>query len=270
MSAPAVAEDPPIPVRFVILLELVKRGPLRASDLTEPTDLTIQGVSYNLEQLADEGLVAFDDDDSRAVRITSEGVQSLHEHFVGLKAFVDRALGEMMHIEECVAVADERLAPGDDVGLFMEEGRLVARQADSPSTGTVRKGGQPGELVTVGGLTGVVDLDPGHVDLLRLPPPASLPGPRAVQEAFQAIEADPDVLVTSGVEAEVLTERAGLEAPQGPIAFAAEEVARSAAQRGLDVVLVAAWEDARRLGEALRGGEEGPTVDVHSVDADRD
>jgi len=264
----AVPEDPPIPVRFVILLELLKRGPLRASDLTEPTDLTIQGVSYNIEQLVDEGLVAFDEEDSRAARITSEGVQALHEHFVGLKAFVDRALGEMMHIEECVALADDELEPGDDVGLFMEEGRLVARPAESPSAGTVRKGGQPGELVTVGELTGVVDLEPGAIDLVRLPPPASLPDAKALRETVDAIDRDAQVLVTSGLEAEVLADRAGLadDVDVGPVPVAAEESARSAAQRGLDVLLVAAWEDARRLSEALAGGEEGIAVDVHSVD----
>jgi predicted transcriptional regulator len=265
-----VPEDPPIPVRFVILLELVKRGPLRASDLTEPTDLTIQGVSYNIEQLVDEGLAVYDDED-RAVRVTSEGVQALHEHFVGLKAFVDRALGEMMHIEECVALADEPLEPGDEVGLFMEAGQLHARSADSPSTGTVRKGGQPGELVTVGELTGVVDLDRGRVDLVRLPPPASLPEPTAVRETVDAIEEPGDVLVTSGLEAEVLAEQAGLAeaADVGPIPFAAEEAARSAVQRGRDVLLVAAWEDARRLSEALTSGtdEEAVDVEVHSVEA---
>lgn len=261
-------EDPPIPVRFVILLELLKRGPLRASDLTEPTDLTIQGVSYNIEQLVDEGYLAYDDEDERAARITSEGVQALHEHFVGLKAFVDRALGEMMHIEKCIAIADEPLESGDEVGLFMEEGRLVARQEDSPSTGTVHQGGDAGALVTVGELTGVVDLEPGSVALVRLPPPASLPDAKAVRETVDGIETTPDVLVTSGLEAEVLADRAGIEAPIGPIPLAPEEATRSAAQRGLDVLLVAAWEDARRLSEALTGGEEALDIEIHSVDTD--
>lgn len=263
-------ESPPIPVRFVILLELVKRGPLRASDLTDPTDLTLQGVAYNLDQLADEGLVAFEGKDSRAARITSEGVQALHEHFVGLKAFVDHALGEMMHIEECVALAGEALEPGDEVGLFMEEGRLVAREADSPSTGRVRKGGSTGDLVTVGDLTGVVDLEPGVVDVVRLPPPSSLPEPSSLEAAAQGLEGEADVLVTCGLEAEVLTDRAGLDAETGPIPFSAEANARSAAQRGLDVLLVAAWEDARRLIEDLRAGQaddEGLRVHVHDVES---
>lgn len=262
-------EDPPIPARYQILLELLREGPLRASDLAEPTDLTIQGVSYNLDQLEDEGLVRFEGDGRRA-RITEQGVEALHEHFVGLKAFVDYALGEMLHVEECVALADEPLEPGDEVGLFMVDGRLVARREDSPSTGHVREGGDAGDVVTVSGLTGVVDLTPGRVDVVRLPRPAELPDPDALL-ALDAVEPPVEVLVTAGLEASVLVERAGLDAKRGPIDLAAEHVARSAAQRGLDVLLVAAWEEAARIADALREGEgvhgEALPVHVHELDA---
>lgn len=261
-------EDPPIPTRYQILLELLREGPLRASDLVEPTDLTLQGVSYNLDKLEEEGLVRFDED-ARSAGITEEGIQALHEHFLGLKAFVDYALGEMLHVEECVAIADQELEPGDEVGLFMEEGRLVARRGESPSTGRIRKGGAPGEVVTVSGLSGVVDLDPGAIDLVRLPPPAALPAPARLS-THEALQRGHDVVVTSGLEARHLIEQTGLEAPHGPIPFAPESVARSAAQVGLDVLVVAAWEDARRLTDALREGEgahgEALTVRVHEVE----
>jgi putative transcriptional regulator len=263
-----VPEDPPIPARFEILLELLREGPLRASDLVDPTDLTLQGVSYNLEQLEDEGLVRFDDD--RAARITEKGIEALHDHFLGLKAFVDYALEEMLHVEECVALADEALDPGDQVGLFMEEGELVARREDSPSTGRVREGGARGEIVTVTGLTGVVDLDPGTVHVVRLPPPAELPAPEALAGLEAARTAD--VVATEGLEARVLVDRAGLAPDRGPIDLAAEHVARSAAQRGLDALVVAAWDDAGRVAEALREGEgvhgEELTVHVHDLHAD--
>lgn len=262
-------EEPPIPVRYVILLELLRKGPLRASELVDPTDLTLQGVSYNLNQLEDQDLVRFEGEDGRLARITEEGIEALHDHFLGLKAFVDHALGEMMHVEECVAIADEPLDPGAEVGLFMEHGRLVARAEESPSTGRVRKGGPEGALVTVSGLSGVVDLEPGTIDLVRLPPPASLPSPDRLAEVVEGIQGSWDVIATAGLEGRILAKRAGLEAPAGPIAFAAEHVARQAAQVGLDVLIVAAWEDARRLGDALREGEgargEPLTLRVHDV-----
>ncbi len=264
-----MTEDPPIPARYKILLELLREGPLRASDLVEPTDLTLQGVSYNLDKLQEEGLVRFEEG-GRSARITEEGIQALHEHFLGLKAFVDYALGEMLHVEECVAVADQAVEPGDEVGLFMEQGRLVARQEESPSMGRVRKGGDRGEIVTVGGLSGVVDLDPGRVDIVRLPPPAGLPSPKRLA-SLDVFAEDPPVLVTSGLEARTLVDEAGLQAEHGPVPFAAEHVARSAAQVGLDVVVVASWEDARRLTDALREGEgvhgEALPVRVHEVSA---
>lgn len=263
-------EDAPIPVRYLILLELLREGPLRASDLVDPTDLTLQGVSYHLKQLEEEGLVETASGQPRGARITEEGVEALHDHFLGLKAFVDYALGEMLHVEECVALADEPLEPGDEVGLFMEDGRLVARKAESPSTGRVRSGGRSGEIVTVGGLTGVVDLTPGEITILRLPRPGGLPTADALADLADAVAPSPDVVVTAGLDARVLTEQAGLIAEHGPIPFAAQHVARNAAQVGLDVLVVAAWEEADRLTSDLRGGEgargEDLSVDVHELD----
>lgn len=260
-------EDPPIPARYKILLELVREGPLRASDLVDPTDLTLQGVSYNLSNLEEEGLIAFEGDDRRA-RITEEGIEALHDHFLGLKAFVDYALDEMMPVEECVALADEALEAGDEVGLFMEEGRLVARREDSPSSGRVRGDAEPGEPVTVTGLTGVVDLEPGRVDVVALPAGAD-PEPGDLR-ALEVVEEPIAVLVTAGLEAALLVEAAELAAQRGPVDLAPEHVARSAAQRGLDVLLVAGWEEATRLADALREGEgvhgEPLTVRVHELD----
>lgn len=259
-----MAEDPPIPVRYLILLELLREGPLRASDLVDPTDLTLQGVSYNLKQLEADGLVTFEGQEARAARITEEGVEALHDHFLGLKAFVDYALGEMLHVEECVALADERLEPGDEVGLFMEAGRLVARKAQSPSTGRVRSGGPAGAIVTVGSLSGLVDLEPGTVHVVRLPRPGALPEPAALADLVAGSLETVDVLATAGLGAQVLAERAELTAEHGPVPFAAEHVARNAAQVGLDVLVVASWEEAGRLTDALREGEgvQGEALDV--------
>ncbi len=264
-----MSQDPPIPARFKILLELLREGPLRASDLVDTTGLTLQGVSYNLEKLEDEGLVRFEE--ARAARITEQGVEALHEHFLGLKAFVDYALGEMLHVEECVAIAGMDLEPGDEVGLFMEHGRLVARKEESPSKGRIRKGGHEGSIVTVSGLTGVVDLEPGTVDVVQLPPPLGLPQAKRLREL--SLHADEhDVVVTSGLEARTLVENANLSIEQGPIPFAPEQVARSAAHVGLNVLLVAAWKDAERLTRALREGEgvHGRSIPVHLHTMDTD
>lgn len=262
-----MAEPPPIPVRYVILLELLRSGPHRASDLVEPTELTLQGVSYNLKQLAGEGLVAFEGEDAREARITEEGIEALHDHFLGLKAFVDLALSEMLPIEECVALAQQALQEGDEVGLFMEDGRLVARQEESPSMGHARTEAAPGELVVVSGLSGVVDLAPGSIDVVQLPPPRSLPGPDALLALLEDAVPDWDVLAVAGLEAEVLVERADLDPDREPIPFAAQHVARSAASVGLDVLVVAAFDASRSLVDGLR--EQGEfEVTVHELPAD--
>lgn len=259
--------EPPIPARYAILLELLREGPSRASDLVEPTDLTLQGVSYHLKQLASEGLVVIEEEDRRA-RLTQEGIEALHDHFQGLKAFVDLALSEMLHVEECVAVADEAVEEGDEVGLFMVDGRLVARQATSPSSGHVRVPGAAGDLVVISGLSGVVDLAPGRVDVVRLPRPSRLPDPSALADLVEDAVPGWDLLALAGLEAEVMAERCGLDEADEVVRFAAGPAARNAAQVGLDVLVVASQDTVRGVLEALEGDEASasPPPDVHVHD----
>lgn len=255
--------DPPIPARYAILLELLRGGPLRASDLTEATELTVQGVSYHLKQLESQGHIAFQGEDRRA-QLTPAGLQALHEHFRGLKAFVDLALSEMFDVEACVALAAEDLSEGQEVGLFMEDGQLVARGQGSPSQGRVSVGGAAGDPVVVAGLSGLVDLAPGTVHLVELPPPASLPGPEAVTELVEQEALTWDLLALSGLEAEVLAKRAGLTQDGEVTRFAAARAARSAAQVGLDVLLVASEETLEGVDAVLRdpqgATDRAPTI----------
>ncbi len=260
--------EPPIPARYAILLELLRDGPSRASDLVEPTDLTLQGVSYHLKQLASEGLVAIEEEDRRA-RLTQEGIEALHDHFQGLKAFVDLALSEMLHVEECVALADEPVEEGDEVGLFMVDGRLVARQEASPSSGRVRVPGGAGDLVVVSGLSGVVDLAPGRVDVVRLPRASRLPEASALADLVESTVPGWDVLGLAGLEAEVMAERCGLDEAGEVVRFGTGPAARNAAQVGLDVLVIASQETIRSVLEALEDGAGDPSasasVHVHDL-----
>ncbi|MDX1610967.1 MAG: MarR family transcriptional regulator [Candidatus Thermoplasmatota archaeon] len=255
--------EPPIPTRYAILLELLRSAPLRASDLTEATGLTVQGVSYHLKQMEGDGLVAFEGEDRRA-RLTPAGVEELHDHFQGLKAFVDYALSQMLPVETCVALAGEDLRAGQEVGLFMEAGRLVARAEASPSTGRVRHEVEADHPVVVEGLSGLVDLEPGDVHLVRLPPPDRLPSPQALGALVADRVPTWEVLVLAGLEAELLAERSGLSQGKETVRFAPAQSARAAAQVGLDVLLIASREHAAEVAAALRR-EAGETARPNRV-----
>lgn len=254
---------PPISLRFAVLLELLRSGPLRATDLTTPTDITVQGVSYHLKQLESEGLVTFEDDGRRA-KLTPAGIEALHDHFLGLKAFVDLALTEMLPVEECVALAAEPIAQGAVVGLFMENGRLTARKDHSPSSGRARAAAREGELVVVTGLTGVVELHPGTVHVVTLPPAATLPPPSALADQVQRAGIRYHVLAAAGLEAELYAERAYLTRLHPLNAHAGAHVARSAAQRGLDALLVVSNENVNGILQVLRdtSAAAGPAVEI--------
>jgi len=245
---------PPISTRYAILLDLLRSGPQRPKDLVGATELTLQGVAYQLKQLEAEGLVS-SDADGRRLRLTPAGVDALHRHFLGLKAFVDLALTELMPVERCVALAAEDLGAGATVGLFMEEGRLVARMRVSPSEGRTASAANEGDLVIVRELTGVVDLQPATVHVVRLPAADRLPPAGKLASFVHRHVGHVQLLVTAGLEAERLVLAAELS-PESVVRFAPAAVARHAAQLGVTVLVVASSET---FDEVHRELSEPPT-----------
>ncbi|MFW5918508.1 MAG: Crp/Fnr family transcriptional regulator, partial [Haloferacaceae archaeon] len=104
-----------------------------------------------------------------------------------------------------------------------------------------------GEVVGVTGFEGVIELDPGEVTILQVPPIRSEES--APLESIRAAVADADIVTAAGVEA-VGTLRA-IDHDPGTY-FAAGEVAVDAASRGLDVVVVTTTDAVGRVTDALR------------------
>src|SRR3989442_11035288 len=59
-------------------------------------------------------------------RATKKGIEFLHDRLVDLRSFVERARREMAFIETTAAMAGNTIRNGNQVGLFMEDGVLVA------------------------------------------------------------------------------------------------------------------------------------------------
>src|SRR6266545_2114637 len=153
--------------RLLILLETSVRHHAVQRTIAEALGMTVQGVSEYLRAMEQDGLIQVAGGEYRP---TIEGVRILHERFRELRAFVDRSSKGLSIIEVTAATAGNRIERGSIVGLFMQDGDLVAYTArESPSRGRAIRDAEKGEDVGVAQLEGIVALRPGRISLLRLP-----------------------------------------------------------------------------------------------------
>lgn len=233
----------------VLLLLAVTTGRhTRLKTLAEELGMTIQGASEYVRRLEEQGLLQVVGGEYRA---TMKGVEWLQGRFRELRSFVDRASRGMAVVETTSALASGPVRRGDRVGLFMEEGRLVAHPGRaSPSTGIAAEDAGRGEDVAVRNLEGIVALRPGRITIARVPT-ASRGGAKGIRPAAskkardRAREAVVAGLDVSGIAA---VRRLGLR-PR--IEFGALPAAIEAAERGLDVLLFVPEERAAEAVQAL-------------------
>lgn len=229
--------------RLLLLLELHRGNHVKLRGLAERLGITVQGVSNYVAQLQGAGLVRVA---QGRYEPTPRGMQALQEQLTELKGFVDLAYQRVSVIERCSAVARTRVREGEPVGLFLEEGLLVARaRRASPSRGVAAHDARAGELVRVRALQGLVALRPGKVVVLKVPlaaGPETGRAARALRRWLGREGWEPDKLGCAGTEAQALAAAARL-APD--FAFAPAHASHHAAQLGLDVLLLAGPDQVR-------------------------
>jgi putative transcriptional regulator len=234
--------------RLLFLYEVTTSHHTRLRTIADRLGMTVQGASEYAHGLQRDGLFAFVNGEYRA---TKKGVELLHDGFLELQRFVERAGRSMAFVEATAALAGNSMGRGDRVGLFMEGGVLVAyaRRA-SPSMGLAVHDAEKGGLVSVQGLEGIVALRPGRILLVRIPARgakkslSSLALNRLLRNSKESIVAALDV--TGLAAARELGVRPRIE-------FGVVPATLEAAQRGVDVLLLLPEE---RVAETVRAIEE--------------
>src|SRR3989442_9249617 len=119
--------------RLLFLYEVTTSHHTRLRTIGERLGMTIQGTSEYAHGLEEDGLLSLVNGEYRA---TKKGIEFLHDRMHELRGFVDRAGREMAFVETTAAMAGGSVHRGGRVGLFMENGVLVAHEGRaSPSTG---------------------------------------------------------------------------------------------------------------------------------------
>lgn len=256
-----VLENKRAATRFRILVEIADRQPaVSQGEIADAVGVTSQAVSEYIRELVEEGLV--DKEGRSRYRVTKEGVDWLLQEATDVRRFADHVTEDVLgSVQEDAAIATEPIEANDEVSLTLEDGFLHATPGgDGPATGVATMDAEEGQDVGVTGFEGVIELEPGGVTIVQIPPVRS-GGSRAVDaDALAQGCADADLVAAAGVEAVVALQQAGVGIDS---AFAAGEVAAAAANRGQSAVVVATTDNVGRVTDALRDADIAYEVTEH-------
>lgn len=227
----------------LILFELIRDPKSNMKKLSVCLDMTVQGVSEYLKRMQDEGLLV---KISGEYKLTRKGVQFLHDNITALRDFIIDALKAVEIIHSCDAVSGAKIRKGEKIGLFMEGGVLMAyTHKQSTSTGKARNNADPGDIVVVDELEGIVELSQGRLVLTELDIPEQGCNADILQKTETVIkDIKYDKLGALDTRATVVLKRLGLKCDfvHAPAAATVDAV-----QKGLDVVLLGSPEEIRKM-----------------------
>lgn len=233
--------------RVLFLHEVTANRHTRLRTIAERLGMTVQGAADYAHDLEADGLLAIASGEYRA---TKRGINLLQSRLRELRAFVDQASRSTAFVETTAAFASAAIRRGDQVGLFMEDGYLVAYPGrTSTSVGVAAEDAAKGERVAVRSLEGIVSLRPGRVTIVRVGPASLVQGkpiPSSAQKIRQrvrkAIVATMDVTGLGAARQLDLRPR---------IEFAVLPAVIQAAERGVNVVLLLPEERAAEAAQAI-------------------
>jgi putative transcriptional regulator len=244
----AILRDLKESTRLLFLYEVTSNQHTRLRTIAEALGMTVQGASDYAHGMERDGLLAIVEGEYRA---TKKGVEFLRARIVELRDFVERARREMAVVETTAALAGNAIRRRDRVGLFMEGGTLVAFAGrPSPSSGVAAQEASKGEDVAVRDLSGIVTLRPGRIVVARVPAIRD-GGSRRLNAASSR-----KVLRRSRGSLVAAQDATGLAAARKlglrpRIEFGIPGAAIEAAERGLDVLLLAPEERAAEAVQAI-------------------
>ena len=234
--------------RILFLHEVTASRHTRLRTIAERLGMTVQGASDYAHDLEADGLLVLAGGEYKA---TKKGIDFLQAGLRELRAFVEQASRSTGFVETTTALAAAPVRRGDRVGLFMEDGYLVARPSrPSSSVGIATEDADKGEDVAVRELEGIVTLKPGRITLARIPASRAAARRVSAETGRRLARRSRGALVaTMDVEGFTAARRLNLH-PRIEFAPLAGTVA--AAERGLDVLLLVPEE---RVAEAVQAIE---------------
>ena len=242
--------------KMLIIFELINDPKTTLKPLAAKLEMTVQGVSEYFKRMEEEGLIERHPGEYKP---TKKGVQFLHDNIIALKEFADSAIKRLQIIRICAAVARTPVREGERVGLFMENGVLVAyANRTSASTGTALLTVHAGDDVPVKDLDGIVTLSMGRLVIVELPP-IEHRGTHSVSVAWAKnviSKLKYDKVAALDTVGAVFARKLGLTVD---FEFAASQAGIEAAQKGLSVLFIGSADEVHRLVSRIEEINAGAT-----------
>jgi len=251
--------------RFQILAEIARGDPhLRQKDIADKLGITIQAVSENIKNLADDGLVETGRGHSR-YKITKRGIEKVKKEALNLRKYADQVLDTMNTYKSVwPALAREDLQAGERVWLKMESGTLYAGKEKSPAHAEVLQDACKGEDVALSSLGGTIELEPGSVVIVKLPPinqgGSKKTDLEKVRDIYGRPEKDFDRVGIMGTVSRAVVDKVGI---LPDFEFATPQATVAASRRGLKVLVFAVGKMTRSISRKL--DEEGIKYVIEDV-----
>ena len=228
---------------FQILGEISKQEPnLKQKDLAERLGITIQAVSENIKTLTELGYIT--SKDGRApYKITQKGINKVKKDAITLRKYSDSVLETMTYYKSTwPAIAKEDLKEGDEVGLYMEDGRLYASiNAQTNAYADVILDTKKGFDVALTNLKGTIEIKESKILIITLPP---------IKQGGSSI----------GTTSHVIANNLGIPID---IEFGVSEAAQSAIRKGLNVLILSIGDMSKNISKDL----EDANIPYQVVDA---
>ena len=155
--------------RFQILVEIAAHGSgIQQRGIAENLSITPQAVSDYIGQLtADKLLIC---SGRSKYQLTNEGVNWALNSLKELDAYVSRSFKAVYDIAISPAIARGAIKKGEHIGLQMENGILYATHDNTAEAhGTAISDASVGEDVGISGVSGLIELKVGKVEILQIP-----------------------------------------------------------------------------------------------------
>ena len=256
---------------FQILGEISKQEPnLKQKDLAERLGITIQAVSENIKTLTELGYIT--SKDGRApYKITQKGILKVKKDAITLRKYSDTVLETMTYYKSTwPAIAKEDLKEGDEVGLYMEDGRLYASiNAQTDAYADVILDTKKGFDVALTNLKGTIEIKDSKILIITLPP-IKQGGSRStdidlIKEIYNGKYANYglssiDKVAAIGTTSHVIANHLGIPVD---IEFGVSEAAQSAIRKGLNVMILSIGDMSKNISKDL----EDANIPYQVVDA---
>ena len=226
--------------RFQILVEIASRGPaIEQKAIAESLYITPQAISEYLKHMTADGLVTAEG--RSRYRVTSSGVNWMLKELRDLNNYVNLAEKAVTDIAINAALAEDDITEGQEVGLTMKDGILMARRKkDGGAFGIASRSARAGEDVGVSGVKGIIALAKGSVIIATVPGILEGGSRSADIEQLRKLVQGKHYLAAAGIEAYAALKKIGVE-PR--YFYAVPQVAVEATRYGLEIVVVVISEE---------------------------